>query len=100
MMCRDPKGHFLDRGGMMTAWLPLMLSWVYSENGLIQMLSLGKKYCEQQAANCLSRNATSIKQYPPEGNNPIDFWGVKQAEKWAARRMVLAEAITKLIEIK
>lgn len=100
MTYRDPKGHFLDRGGMLTAWLPLMLSWVYSESGLVQMLSLGKAYCEREAAKCLERNAATIKQYPPQGDNPIDFWGVRQAENWAARRVILSEAINKLIQIK
>lgn len=96
MTNRDPKGLFCDRGRMLSAWLPKLLDWGYSD-ALEVAIGVCIAYCAGEMADRLRIQANTLQEAPTE---PPPYYAVRHYGLWSKRRDILIEALKKLRDVK
>lgn len=100
-MNRSPEGKFIDRGAMLSAWLPKMLELVYCQNSLSEMLGVASSWCLKRASREYQRAGEML----AHGNDPEYEQRYAQrrsedAARWFARKAVLLKAKAELEAIR
>lgn len=96
---RDPKGVFISRESAVTAWLPLMMGWIWrKEDALGVALKAMQRFCVDQ----FTEQYRIIAQCHESNESAIDMTGKwesrlhEDAQKWLKRRDVIQKAIEEL----
>ena len=95
---RSPSGAFISRDAVVSAWLPLMLSWIWNDP-LTAALHAMQRFCINKFAEQYRILHSSLDW---EGSTGLDTTGHFQrekhadAQKWLKRRDILQKAIEEL----
>jgi hypothetical protein len=92
---RCPKGKFVTREGMLRAWLPLMLSWMWHKP-LIEMLQVACRWCDFQAGEQMQSGSLALFRWVDSNPQGYAECRMAEAQRWFQRKAILAEAMQKL----
>lgn len=99
MKNRSPLGKFIERDQMITAWVPVMLRWIYT-SPLTVLLEAAKEFCFYRYRGELESLTQNTEH---ENCNLTGEWQNRhfaKAQLWLKRRDVLDRTIEELEAIK